>query len=168
MDIISHGLWGGLVLGTKSKKTYLSAFVISMLPDLFSFGVLFADRLLGISASSAWGGDHRSLNGVPLYVHHLYNVTHSFIIFGLVFGLVWLVRKKPFVPLLAWGLHILVDIPSHSFAFFPTPIFWPLSDYKYNGINWGDPRIYYPNLIFLSIGYGIYFWQRRKKTQSLK
>jgi hypothetical protein len=43
--------------------------------------------------------------------------------------------------LAAWGLHILIDIPTHSLALFPTPFLWPVSDFKVNGIGWDNPII---------------------------
>ena len=81
--------------------------------------------------------------------------------FALVFGLIWLVRKKPFVPMLAWLLHIAIDIPTHSVQFFPTPFLEPISSYVVNGIMWGQPIIFFPNLILLGFGY-LFWWYRKK------
>jgi len=40
MDVISHGLWGGIALGRKKRSDFLLAFIISFSPDLFSEGIL--------------------------------------------------------------------------------------------------------------------------------
>lgn len=164
MDIISHGLYGGIAFGRKNPKNYLIAFLIGASPDLFSFGIFFVARLLGLGKENFAGG-HMDQNLVPQYVHSLYNITHSLVVCIAVFFLVWLLLlKKPYWPLGAWFIHILIDIPSHSFAFFPTPFLWPISDFKFNGIGWGDPMIFFPNVAILILLYAI-FWYRKKKAQ---
>jgi hypothetical protein len=40
MDILSHGLYGGVAFGRESRKKYLIAFLFGVGPDLLSFGVL--------------------------------------------------------------------------------------------------------------------------------
>ncbi len=40
MDILSHGLWGGLVFGRKSE--FLARLRDWLAPDLFSFGILWS------------------------------------------------------------------------------------------------------------------------------
>lgn len=36
----------------------------------------------------------------------------------------------------AWGLHILLDVPTHGRSFYPTPFLWPLSDWTVDGFAW--------------------------------
>ena len=164
MDIFSHALYGGAAFGRKSIKKYFLAFLVGMSPDIFSFGILWLSVHLGISPSIDWSKDHPDMSQVPFYVHNLYDLTHSLIIFLAVFSLVWLWRRKPLWILGAWGLHILVDIPTHSFQFFPTPFLWPFSDFEVNGIEWGRPIIFIPNLVLLGIIYAIFaFLKLRKK-----
>lgn len=164
MDIISHGLWGSIAVGRKNKKQFWLSFLFGILPDLFSFGIFSAFTILGLSSGPDWNNGPPDMHIIPSFVSHLYNVTHSLVIFVLVFGLVWLVRKKTFLPLLAWGLHVLVDIPSHSFKFFPTPFLWPISDFAVNGVSWGSPYIFYPNVILLAVCY-VGWWVLRKKDK---
>ena len=99
-----------------------------MAPDLFSFGILWVAATLGLSPTPDYSQGTPPESTIPPYVHYLYNVTHSFVLFLAVFALLWLWTKRPVWELGAWGLHVLVDIPTHSFAFFPTPFLWPLSD----------------------------------------
>ena len=40
MDIVSHGLWGAIAFGRKSRSSFWLAFLIGLAPDLFSFGIL--------------------------------------------------------------------------------------------------------------------------------
>ena len=155
MDIVSHGLWGGIAFGRKSKKTFLQSFFFGISPDLFSFGVFFVLNILGVHPRPDFSNGLPSPSVIPEYIHSLYDFTHSLIVFGVVFGLVWLFRKKPFLPLAAWGLHILIDIPTHSFDFFPTPFLWPISDFGVDGISWGTPIIWYSNFGLLILLYAI-------------
>lgn len=93
---------------------------------------------------------------IPHYVYHLYNYTHRFVVFLAVFFLVWLFLKRPVWELDAWGLHILTDMPLHSYAFFPTPVLWPLSDWKFDGWEWMAPGVLIPNFMLLSLLYAWY------------
>ena len=149
MDIISHGLWGGLSSGQKNKKMFWTAFAIGVSPDLFSFGLLFAGRILGLVSGPDWSAGPPDPASIPQFVDSFYNVTHSLVIFALVFGLVWFIRKKPFIPLFAWAAHIVLDIFTHSVDFYPTPFLWPVSDFVIDGISWGQPIIFFPNLVLL-------------------
>lgn len=165
MDIVSHGLWGGVAFGRKNKNNYWLAFLFGVFPDVFSFGILFMANILGIGSGPHYSNGRPDFALIPGYVSQLYDITHSLVIFAFVFGVVWFFRKKPFWPLAAWGLHILVDIPSHSLAFFATPFLWPFSGYRFDGINWGNPIIFIPNVFLLMISYLtwlFYFIKRRK------
>lgn len=167
MDIISHGLWGGVAFGRQNRKQYWQAFFFGVAPDLFSFGIYTIASILGLGdpMRAQRVGQH-DMSQIPQYVHILYNYTHSWVIFALVFVVVWLVLKKPFLIMLAWPLHILVDIPTHADTFFPTPFLWPLSDFHVNGINWGNPIIFFPNLTLLVVAYTVWYitWRRKKRA----
>jgi len=169
MDFISHGLWSGVAFGRKSKKYFLWSFLIGIAPDVLSFGIFMAANVLGIlgDSSASWQREAGTppMDSIPVFVHVLYNFTHSLVIFGIVFLLVWLIWKKPVWPLLAWGLHILVDIPSHSDTFFPTPFLYPISDFHVNGINWGNPIIFFPNWILLFLAYGGWWLYRKCRAK---
>ncbi len=162
MDIISHGLYGGIAFGRGSKRDYLLAFLFGIAPDLLSFGVFFVLAAFGIGG----GLPHRDWQGppaasdIPAYVTTLYHYTHSLVIFAFVFLLVWVARGKPWKALGAWGLHILVDIPTHSSAFFPTPFLWPLSPLTVSGVSWGTWWIFIPNWLLIATLYGVW-WHRR-------
>ncbi len=165
MDIISHGLWGGLAFGRKNKRDYWLAFLFGVLPDLLSFGILSAAAILGLSNGPDWQNGPPAAESIPAYVHILYNYTHSLVIFAVVFGLIWAIRRKAYLPLLAWGLHIALDIFTHSSDFFPTPLFWPLSDFHINGTPWSNPWIFFPNWIAIFIAYGLWLWHTKNKKR---
>lgn len=163
MDIISHGLWGGITLGQKKRKCFVWAFVFSVLPDIFAEGIMFSLIFLGLDNMPSLDLGHPDIVDFPLYAQNFYNATHSLIVFSVVFGIIWLIRKKPFLSLAAWGIHILIDIPTHSLKLFPTPFFWPISYYKFNGVGWDSPLVLIPNIALLTSFYGIWFWRERSK-----
>ena len=168
MDFISHGLWGGLALGRASRRSFWLAFAFGMAPDLCSFGIVFADGLLSHGLDFFNGMGHPpDARRIPAYVYGLYNATHSLIVFAAVFALVWALRRKPLLELGAWGLHIALDIFTHSEEFFPTPFLWPLSDARVNGMPWSDPRIFFGNMVLLALLYA-WLYLRRRKTQTLR
>lgn len=163
MDIFSHGLYGGVAFGKKSKRDYITAFFFGIGPDLFSFGILFISGILGISKIPIGRIEPPNYPVIPQYVHSLYNITHSLVIYAIFFGVLWALGKKHFAKLtLGWPLHILVDIPTHSSAFFPTPFLWPVSDFHVSGIPWSTPAIFIPNVMLIIGLYGYWYIQRRK------
>lgn len=155
MDIISHGLYGGVAFGRKSKKSFWLSFFFGIAPDLFSFGLFTVSVWLGLVHGLDWSAGPPDERLIPQYVHTLYNITHSFVAFAVLFGLVWWWRGKPLLEMLGWPLHILVDIPTHSSRFFPTPFLWPVSDFHVNGHPWSSPEIFIPNVILIV---SLYLW----------
>jgi hypothetical protein len=169
MDIISHGLWGGAAFGRKRKADFWWSFFYGIAPDLFSFGVYLSGSWVGIFDHPSFAsGRHPDDAAIPYFVHALYNVTHSLVIFVLIFGLAWFVQKKFYLPMAAWGLHILVDIPTHADKFFPTPFLWPFSDFHVNGHSWGTPEIFIPNVLALILIYYWYFLRPRYFSKEIK
>lgn len=133
MDIFAHGLWSYAIFN-KKKYVWLATF-FGLLPDFLSFGIVFVMNLFN-------GNFQRgppAVNSLPEWLFAAYNMTHSFIMFLFVFIFIYAFTKKWFWPLTAWAIHIVIDIPTHSFRYFPTPFLWPLSDYKFNGISWSNP-----------------------------
>ncbi|MEK7148835.1 MAG: hypothetical protein AAB796_00335 [Patescibacteria group bacterium] len=145
MDIISHGLYGGAGFVNTSKKSFWLAVWWGVFPDLIAFGTFFPVFLYknGFHRQQVMRVEPPTLDIIPQYVHTLYNFSHSLIIFTLVFGLVWLFFRRPIFEMLPWGLHILMDIPSHTDAFFPTPFLYPLSSFHVSGIAWGTPWFFF-------------------------
>ena len=163
MDIISHGLWGGIATGRKSRKSFWLSFLIGIAPDMLSFGVYFVVVFLGLTPAPAFRMEPPQDDFIPGFVHTLYSITHSLVIFALVFLIVWLIFRKPIYEMLAWGLHILMDIFTHSYAFFPTSFLWPISDYQVNGIPWSHAIILFPDIVLLVVLYLWWYLSKRKK-----
>lgn len=164
MDVFSHVLWGGAALGRKKRGDFLLAGAFSLLPDFLGEGVMFLLVLIGLPGMPGLEHGHPDITEFPAYARNFYNAGHSLFIFVLAFALVWLLRKAALLPMAAWGLHILIDIPTHSFGLFPTPFLWPFSDFRVNGIGWDSPLILAANFLVLAFVYGVWLFRRRKKA----
>lgn len=164
MDIVAHGLYGGAAFVNTSKKSFWTAVWWGIFPDLIAFGVFFPKFVLtrGFHREEIMRVEPPTLDIIPQYIHTIYNFSHSLIIFALVFGIVWFFIKRPFYEMLPWGLHILMDIPSHTGAFFPTPFLYPLSSFYIEGVPWGTPWFFFSYWGLLIILYLFFFWLKKK------
>lgn len=151
MDTFAHGLWTYAIFHNKSYAW--QAVLFGVLPDLLSFGMLFVINIFS-------GKFHRgppALESIPKWLFAAYNLTHSLVLFLIIFFSIFLITKKWYWPLLGWAIHILIDIPTHSARFFPTPFLWPLSNYNFNGISWATPWFMVINYLALVIVYTLLF-----------
>jgi len=83
------------------------------------------------------------------------------LVFGLAFGIAWLLAKRPILEMLAWSLHILIDIPTHQ-GIFALHFLWPLSSYGISGIRWENHWFLAANYAALLLLY-LWLWNRSKK-----
>ena len=159
MDTLSHALWGKGLFGYRKYRWY--SFLFGALPDLFSFGIYFIHSIF-FSSSPVMGRPTRS--EIPEWVYSLYDISHSMVIASIIIFIVYKINKEFAFPMLAWPAHIILDFFTHSIEFFPTPILWPISDFKFDGIPWSNPIIFFTNVLLIFL----LFIYRRKKTNSLK
>ncbi|KKR88819.1 MAG: hypothetical protein UW50_C0001G0104 [Candidatus Wolfebacteria bacterium GW2011_GWA1_44_24] len=154
MDVFSHGLWSAAIYKSANikvkqrMKTWL-AVLFGIFPDVFSFAPLFiwlfGGLIFGYSNFSDFPSPDATEPAKPdtLLIFKitslLYNFSHSLIAFVVIFGIAYLIFKRPVWEMFAWLLHILIDIPTHSYKFYPTPFLWPASDFKFNGFLWSEP-----------------------------
>ena len=157
MDTLSHALWGKGLFGYRKYRWY--SFLFGALPDLFSFGIYFIHSIF-FSSSPVMGRPTRS--EIPEWVYSLYDISHSMVIASIIIFIVYKINKEFAFPMLAWPAHIILDFFTHSIEFFPTPILWPISDFKFDGIPWSNPIIFFTNVICIFF----LFIYRRKKSKS--
>ena len=184
MDIFSHGLWAGVVYkvvniktlrwaqGKRALNVWWGTFW-GIFPDLFAFTIPFVWIfwhlwIVGDINTSMLPRPENieptQADTIPIFrlASTLYNFSHSTIIFFIVFGIVYLILKRPIWELGGWLLHILIDIPTHSYKFFPTPFLWPISQWKFNGFSWGTKWFLVVNYSLLLIVYiVIWLWRKR-------
>ena len=159
MDTVSHALWGFGLFGYR-RFPWLAAF-FGAFPDLVSFGVLFIKRI--VTGEFHFGAP--PLDTIPQWVFIIYNYSHSFVIAFLIIGIVFTFHKSCGFAMLAWPFHILLDFPFHTKAYFPTKLFWPLSNVTIDGIPWTHPAIWFPNLAGIII---LFFWRWRVKQGAIQ
>lgn len=169
MDIAAHGLWGGIGFAHQGARRYAAAFALGMAPDLFSFGLFHVSQpgWLKLRLAGEISGPP-PLSLLPDYIFHAYNLTHSLVVWGAVFALVWWVSKTPPWLLLAWFVHILCDIPTHSSSYFPTPYLWPLPTPIVDGISWATQGFLLTNYSLLLTVYAVVFFRLKRRKISQK
>ncbi len=176
MDILAHGLWTNAIFESsarlknqkRSRRDIWLGILFGIAPDLLSFGIFFVQnifRVIFFSEESPFQGGPPDPNLIPDYISTLYNFTHSFIIFAAVFGLIWLIRRKPYWLMAGWGIHIIIDIFSHSKDFFPTPFLFPVSDFTINGTSWGHSTFMLINYSALILVYAYFFISRKRNAK---
>ena len=152
MDILAHGLWvsvGAQALTQHGQPVSTrGAIAWGIAPDLVAFTPLFGFLLLGVvDGNLTWAQfanpeslGHPSLNGHPIFplTAVLYSLGHSAVVFAAVLAIACWWRRRPCWEMGGWGLHILLDIPTHTHDFYPTPFLWPLLDWTVNGISWTE------------------------------
>ena len=152
MDYFAHAAWSFIIF--HRNKFAWAAIIFGVLPDTLSW---FLFMLYNIFFNGFhWGKP--TLFELPSWMVSLYGVTHSLIVFLVVAGIIYLIFKKIPIYIYAWPIHILMDIPTHSRDFLPTPFLWPISNWFFPGFSWGQLWFMILNwsLIFLFLGYIIY------------
>jgi hypothetical protein len=168
MDVIAHALWttaaGTTARWKLRRQIHLGwAAFWGIFPDVFSFAVPAVVRVWWYAS-----GTTRSL--LPdahspqhfQFVWQLYHFSHSLLVFAASFGLVWALNRRPVLELLGWGLHILIDIPTHQ-GIFAIHFLWPISSYGFNGIRWESRW-------FLAVNYSVLtlvfagLWMRARRS----
>lgn len=173
MDTFSHGLWAGALakgLNRRKGKRHVNVWATALwgvFPDLLAFTIPFVWLMWGLvfgGLDLAQFSGHRPPLAEPAGQNSqwifsltsvLYNLGHSLIIFAGVFFTVWALFRRAPLELLGWLLHIIMDVPTHTYAFYPTPVFWPLLDWKFDGFSWGQPWFMILNYSLLLLAYAL-------------
>lgn len=178
--------------GKKPLNFWWAAFW-SVFPDIFAFAILFVwlfgNVIFGDLKLSDWpkpeAMEPMALKISP-WVYQLtnffYNFSHSILIFFIIFAGALLISRKPTwelggppnqgrgspIPweMGGWLIHILIDIPTHSYQFYPTPFLWPVSGFKFDGFSWGTPWFLVLNYSLILLVY-IFFRLRNKKSPKI-
>jgi len=180
MDIFAHGLWAGAAgkaVNIKKKAPLKLKWMVAwgIFPDFFAFAPAFIYMFASFVFPSIPRIEHpgpahmepATGNGLIIsqFTHNLYNIGHSLLIFFFVFFIAYLIFRRPIWVMGGWLLHILMDIPSHSYDFYPTPFLWPFSEFKINGFHWGTPWFMISNYSLIIIAYFILYWLKTRKVR---
>ena len=181
MDILAHTLWTNAaargannVAKKQQKKLQINvgwAAFWGVFPDFFAFTLPFVFAiykiLTGQLSVASFSEHHGMVEGFDL-AHFLYQYSHSLVIWAVVFLLAWAISKRPRYELFGWALHILIDIPSHTLSFFPTPFLFPFSNYHFPyGLSWSNQWYMLINYAALCCVWGGILW-KKYHTQEVK
>ncbi|KKR14863.1 MAG: hypothetical protein UT42_C0016G0002 [Candidatus Falkowbacteria bacterium GW2011_GWA2_39_24] len=157
MDILSHILVSNLVYKELPTTARWLAIVLGTFPDLISFvGVFnleFAKKLLFFKRIPTVY--------FPRYVLFIYNITHSLLFWLATWMIVYFVLHQVTAAIVvsSWGLHIIIDIFTHnSKSNLATRIFWPLSNWHFDGFIWTTKKFLIINYAIIAILYLIFYF----------
>lgn len=163
MEIVAHGLWtaAAAVAAKRSAGIRLRtgwAVWWGTFPDVLAFGPpIAAGLVLRLVDGSGAAGGHlvpRVRLGLPLYP-----TGHSVIVFLLAFGVTCILARRVVFEMLGWLLHILLDIPTHSFSYYATRFLWPVSNFRIDGIPWWTPWLWVSTYVALLAVY-VLLWKK--------
>lgn len=179
MEILAHTLWttAGVkrinALAEKKGKSFkINMFWTAfwgIFPDLFAFLIPFLLSfyrvIIGQQQFGSFDAQHKIADGFNIS-HILYQYSHSLVIWVLVFLIIWMILRRPAWVILGWALHILIDIPSHSIAFYPTPFLFPISAYRFPyGVAWSTGWFMVINYSALLVIWGNILFKKNFKNK---
>jgi len=153
VDIVAHTLWAGAGMTALGRRMPLAprsvgmAMALAALPDVLHLTPIVGWWFFGDGSAAAVRAYAIPLPGqlpelpatVALWSHHLHCVMHSALVAGVVTLLVWGLLHALWLPLLGWWSHLVIDVFTHSAAFFPTPILYPFTERGFDGLAWNTP-----------------------------
>ena len=155
MDVFAHVLYANLVFKDLPIEKRSIALVFSVAPDFLSFSLLTFRMMINKNLRLA----KPDLKHIPPYVHRLYDITHSLVVWLAVFLLLWFFAPKWLaIAFMAWGMHILIDIFTHTEEFFPTPLFWPISKFHFSILSWSETWFQIANYSLIAILYWLFYF----------
>lgn len=156
MDTLSHAVWGYGLFGHRGHPWL--ALLFGAVPDLLSFGGIITFQIF----TGTFAYDAPPLEMIPGWVFLTYDFTHSLLVAGILVAAIFALQKSVGFAMLAWPVHILLDVPFHTTDYFPTKFLWPLTDISVDGVSWHEPWIWIPNLAGIVVLLS-YRWIQRKR-----
>lgn len=157
MDILAHALWAGIGVALWRRRRPVSPAVaaatvsLAALPDVLHLLPIGAWWAVGDGSwSTLWAyavavpGQEPALPAMVNAVsHHLHCIMHSAVVASAVTLLLW-VWLRPWrlqwaLPLLGWWLHIVIDVFTHSAAYYAVPVLYPITMRGFDGVAWNTP-----------------------------
>lgn len=153
MDFIAHLLWSAIIF--TGPQLYIAMF-LGVMPDLIPFGL----SIIISPFRNNTKVNNRDVNSMISYyelpqnrwVRNLYDWTHSLVIWAVFFVILSIIgHYGDFFPwfMFAWLLHVVIDIPTHTRAFFAPRFLTPLSTYNFDGSSWANPKFMAVNYILI-------------------
>ena len=181
MDVLSHGLWAtafGELLrrqGLATKPQVAGAAAFGLMPDLVALAPVSIWALGSESASGAIrayifaqpGSEPVMAPWAHWLEHNIHCSAHRVLVLGLVTLLSFWKFRWWLVPLMGWWLHLALDVPTHSREYYAVTIFYPLTEWSFDGIAWTHPAVIGANYVALAVAYGWLFATRARNRRPL-
>ncbi len=163
MDILAHTLWAGAAIALARRgrpianRTVAATLVLAALPDMVQLLPIIGWWFFGDGSWAVLRAFAAALPGqepalpplVNLLSHHLHCIMHSAIVAAAVTLSLWLVWRSPWIALLGWWSHIVIDVFTHSATFYPSPVLYPITQRGFDGIAWNTPWFMVLNYVAL-------------------
>lgn len=177
MDILAHGLWAGIGVAAAarrwpiSRRTAAATVALAMAPDLAHLVPLIAIALTTRGGWATLAAYSAALPGtepampplVALLTHHLHCILHSAVIAAVITLAVWVFTHSLWLPLLGWWSHIVIDVFTHSKDFYPAPIFYPFTQWGFDGLAWNTPWFLVANHAVIALLIAWLLWRRYRR-----
>lgn len=174
MDIAAHGLWAGIGVALLAQRrviplrTALAAVALAMAPDLAQLLPLIVVAMFSSGGWTTLAAYSSALPGmeptmpplVALLTHHLHCILHSAVIAASVTLACWVFTRTLWLPLLGWWSHIMIDVFTHSKDFYPAPIFYPFTQWGFDGLAWNTPWFLIANHVIIALVIVWLLWRR--------
>ena len=174
VDILAHGLWVGVGAAWMhrhrrlDRRTTVLALGLAVVPDLAQLLPLL---YLALFSHDGWTVLLAYANALPGYepalspvvtelTHHLHCVMHSALVAGVVTAISWMWLGRFWIPLLGWWSHILIDVFTHSAEFYPSPVFYPVTYWGFDGLAWNTPWFMVANYLTMLV-VAVAVWRHR-------
>lgn len=181
MDTLAHALWAGAGAKALGRHRAVSARVtagivaLAVLPDVPHLLPMLTWALESHAPLSfirdilvATPGTEPSM---PVAMHalgrQLYDTMHSAIVAAAVTAVVWMLHGAFPIVLLGWWSQIVIDVFTHSRAYYPVAVLYPLSDRAFDGIAWNTPWFFVVNYLLLIATY-VWLLATRRKQQGTR
>ena len=175
MDVLAHALWAGIgtvYAGRRipiSRRTAIGIVTLAVVPDVIQLAPLVPWLVAGDGTLAALHAFVVAVPGqephlpplVQLFSHHLHCIMHSAPIAALVTLLLWLPRRRFWLPLAGWWSHIVIDIFTHSAAYYEVPVLYPFTERGFDGIAWNQPWFLVLNYAVLAVSIAALYFTRR-------
>lgn len=153
------------------RRTVAIAVSLAVVPDLVQLSPFIYSALF---SRDGWAVLLVYVNALPGYVpalspvvteltHHLHCVMHSALVAGVITAISWVWLGRFWIPLLGWWSHIVIDVFTHSAEFYPSPVFYPVTYWGFDGLAWNTPWFMVFDYLSIAVA-AVFVFQRRPKT----
>ena len=134
MDGVSHAVWGATIV-RKPPLVWWAA-LVGVLPDIISIGYGFIRFRRKYMETLREFSRSDTLDNSYMRVYYL---AHSLVPITVITIIIALVRPIWTIVAIPYYLHIIMDVPTHH-GIWATRIFYPFSDFHFQGANWWHHR----------------------------